>query len=360
MSAPRGKPKPALAGFLVLLLAPAAGCKDRPPPAYEFGKDYLENGELEDAIVCFDEAMRAAPRMADVYYQRGLAYYNKGQAFHAQRDLDRAFLNNDRAIFELENALRLNGRHAQAAALSEQARKNSEIYKREFDADRAIDLATEELRESPAKAVAHDRRGCAYVRRGDFQDDPADYDRAIEDFTAAVLLDPSFVQAWYNRATVMMFKGQQAHGSGDHRAMLEEDPTDSYRQAVCYYDRSIADFSRAAQLDPSLVEPLGSPVAAAHEDDDLVLARRYDGAIADFEPSPMLCPRIARAYYLRGDAQLKLGNFREAAADFREAIRLYPRFAEAYANRAFAYEGLGDDEKAEADRSTAGRLGSMF
>lgn len=345
-----------------LAAAAASGCKRPPPKEYEQGVACLEQGDLAGAIVCFDEALRLAPRLADAHYRRGLAFYRRAQGSQKDRDLDAALLDNDRATFEFEMALGLDRSHKEAAALRDEAQSNALLYKREYDLDKAIQLQSEAIKTHPDKAEPYDRRGCAYVSRADFFDEPADYDRAIDDFGTAARLAPRYVQAWYNRATVLMIRGQQEHGSGDRHGAQGEDGRECYRRAVASYDRAVADFRRAAELDPAVAAARGAGADAGQypEEDEDLLTTPYDGEVKDFEPSRIVCPRMVRAYYLRGDALCKLGEWDRALADLDEAIRLYPRFGEAFANRALAHEAKGEAQKAEADRAEARRLGSMF
>lgn len=348
--------------LLVAAVLPWAGCAPETPEAYRHGLACLDRDDLDGAIACFDEALRAAPALADAHYQRGLAFFRRGQAHHKGRDLDAALLDNDRAIFECAAALGLRRSHAAAATLRKSALANGELYKREFDLDEAVRRADEAVRAAPDKAEAYDRRGCDYVARADFYDSPADYQRALDDFAEAARLRPDYVQAWYNRATVLMVRGQQLHGAADRAAAQGETAQEDYRRAVGYYDRAIDDFRRAAALDPAVAAARGAGDDAHRypEDDEDLLTTPYDLEVPDFEPSRIVCPRMARAHYLRGDALLKLGEPGRAVSDLTEAIRLFPRFAEAHANRALAHQALGRLKEAQADQTKARRLGSSF
>jgi tetratricopeptide (TPR) repeat protein len=62
-------------------------------------------------------------------------------------------------------------------------------------ADQQIEACTAILHAKPRNAAAFNNRGSAY-------DGKQDYDRAIADFTAAVMLDPAYAVAFYNRARV--------------------------------------------------------------------------------------------------------------------------------------------------------------
>src|SRR5579859_5402703 len=67
-------------------------------------------------------------------------------------------------------------------------------------------------------------------------------------------------------------------------------------------------------------------------------------------------PDDTQAYYNRGIADAKKGNYAKAISDYNEAIRLKPDNAEAYVNRGNAYDDQGDHAHAIADYNEAIRL----
>jgi lipoprotein NlpI len=89
--------------------------------------------------------------------------------------------------------------------------------------------ACTELITSPAlkpqgRAVAHNNRGNAYIRR-------ADYDSAIQDFDQSLRINPSYAKALNNRGVAYQKKGE--------------------------HDRSIKDFDEAIKLDPNYLSTQG-------------------------------------------------------------------------------------------------------
>ena len=110
-----------------------------------------------------------------------------------------------------------------------------------------------------------------YINRGGAYDYKGEYDRAIADFDKAIELNPKDGGAYINRGAVNYHKGE--------------------------YDRAIADYTQAIKLDP----------------------------------------KDAAVYTNRGIAYRRQGDFDRAIADYDKAIELNPKYANAYNGRAWAY-----------------------
>jgi tetratricopeptide (TPR) repeat protein len=76
---------------------------------------------------------------------------------------------------------------------------------------------------------------------------------------------------------------------------------------------------------------------------------QYDRAIADYDKASQLNPRDADVYLNRGNAYANKGQYDRAIADYDKAIELNPRDADAYNNRGLAYYKKGDRDKAITD-----------
>jgi tetratricopeptide (TPR) repeat protein len=50
----------------------------------------MAEGEYDEAITCFDKAIKVRGKFAEAHSARGTAYYEKGQYAEAIRDFDRA------------------------------------------------------------------------------------------------------------------------------------------------------------------------------------------------------------------------------------------------------------------------------
>ena len=108
---------------------------------------------------------------------------------------------NDRAIKDYDEAIRLNPKYALAYEVREAARlrqratqtadaynNRGSVYFNKGDYDRAIKEFDESIRLNPNDAIAHYNRGTAWSNKGD-------KDRAIKDYDEAIRLDPKKVVA---------------------------------------------------------------------------------------------------------------------------------------------------------------------
>jgi len=81
--------------------------------------------------------------------------------------------------------------------------------------------------------------------------------------------------------------------------------------------------------------------------------KESDNSVADYNKAIELASDSADAYYNRGDAYDRMGEYGKAIADYNKAIELDPNHASAYYNRGCAYGEIGAYDKAVADYNKA-------
>ena len=123
-------------------------------------------------------------------------------------------------------------------------------------------------------------RGVAHKFKGDF-------DRALEDYDQAILLNPSFANAYNNRGVIYRLKDE--------------------------YDRAIRDYDQAIWLDNNIPATFYNRAIAHSEKED------YDRAVGDFDAVLRFNPKNALALYGRGVARLKKGDAQSGSADIAAA-----------------------------------------
>ena len=182
----------------------------------------------------------------------------------------------------------------------------------------ALPFFTRELKQNPT-AAAYNTRGAIWNERGE-------HDRAIEDFSEAIRLDPQVKQFYNNRGVAW-----------DDKA---------------HYEEAIADYDRAIELDPrySLAFNNRGNAWSALED--------YGRAIADYSEAIRLDPKDPSAFFNRAHAWSVREEYGKAISDYDEAIRLDGKDAFAYKNRASALvrearvrQGTGRLQQGDSARS---------
>lgn len=157
----------------------------------------------------------------------------------------------------------------------------------DFDAAIALD---------PKRWKSYHHRGVCYALTGQFE-------KALRDFTKTVELSPDYANAWFNRGEIHYELGQFVKAVADYDAAIERQPKD----AGFYTSRGHAYF----QL------------------------RRFQQALNDYSRAVAIDPENAEFYANRGDAYRSLGEWDKAATDFRKCITLDQSFGRAYQSAAW-------------------------
>jgi tetratricopeptide (TPR) repeat protein len=143
--------------------------------------------------------------------------------------------------------------------------------------------------------MAYTDRGVAWSRKSDL-------DRAINDYTKAIRLDPSDAVAYGNRGIAWFEKGDMENAIRDLTEAIRLDPENS----AAYQNRGSAWYSKG----------------------------NFFNAVKDYSEAIRLKPTIADAYYNRGIAWAGNGDLDSALKDYNEAVRLNPKDAHGYAGLA--------------------------
>lgn len=187
----------------------------------------------------------------------------------------------------------------------------------------------------------------------------ADYDKAIESFEKALLIDAEYYDAIVGLGVAWFDKDRQKAASFFTRAMnlKPELPQayyevgklfeilgdeESFKQAYQYYSKAIAADARfaPAYLGRFQVQKYGNPAPEKYQAEQL----------ADISKYIELMPENDRGYYLRGLIySLEMQKYPEAVKDFTRAIELYPNDAEYFMSRAEAYIALKSHQNAADD-----------
>jgi tetratricopeptide (TPR) repeat protein len=160
-------------------------------------------------------------------------------------------------------------------------------------------------------------RGLAFQQQGDIE-------RAIQDYTRALELDPQYALAYYDRGTAY----QQRRELG----------------------LAIADYSWAVALDPGLTDGFYNRGLA------YLASGQAELALADLTRVLGSDPRYLGALQSRGVVYLLLGSYQRAIADFNAALALQAADPWSLFGRGVALQMAGDLAAGDADIAAARRL----
>jgi tetratricopeptide (TPR) repeat protein len=196
------------------------------------------------------------------------------------------------------------------------------VYLGSRNYDRAIDDFNAAIRLDPKYAIGLNNRGLAYYRKGQIN-------RAIEDYDEAIRLNPTYALAFANRSDARRNKGRidLAIEDGDRAVGLNRSLAVAFfARADAFRDKAQWDFD--AYLSDGVYE---------------------DRAIADYDEGIRLNPNNATAFRNRGFLNARMRRYDRAIQDFDEAIRLDPNVTASFSGRAYALRFVGQYERAVAD-----------
>ena len=154
-----------------------------------------------------------------------------------------------------------------------------------------------------------------------------DYQRAIERYSQTIALYPQLVAAYNNRGNCLYHTGQ--------------------------VDLAIRDYDRALELDPRHAEAYSNRGNAYKNKGNLVRA------VQDHSRSLELDPQSAETHYNRGNAYTDLGDLASGIQDYSRVLELSQDSTAIYAyyRRGIAWLRLGEWEKARSDLTAVENVG---
>ncbi|HEX3316087.1 MAG TPA: tetratricopeptide repeat protein [Gemmataceae bacterium] len=197
---------------------------------------WVDKSELlpsAEAVEVFGKMIEKEPKNARGYLGRASA--------------NEALNNDDEALTDLDNAIRLDARLKTAW----NSRGNLYVNRKEYD--KALHDFDEALKIAPKDAVTLNDRGVVYQTQKDFAKAQADYD-------AAISLEPKLLSAYANRGSAWLEQKDFDKALADYNSAIEIDGGVGYLYAGrgrAYsekkeYLKARFDFEEAADLDPSV------------------------------------------------------------------------------------------------------------
>jgi tetratricopeptide (TPR) repeat protein len=389
--------------WVAVILAGVLGAASASPAAraaFERGEKALEAGQLDEASLAYQEALKASPNFAPALNGLGSVLFRQGKRAEAVTKFQAAIAADPGmklAYFNLGYAARKNGDFAIAAqayetyvkldptdadgyfGLGESYRGQGQVEPAVRAFETYIKLETRpseqrwvekakayiaQLKAQPSTAAASGVSGAAAPAAGvaastgpaipagaTAQAQIAEGDKALKagNATAAVQWYQSALQLEPTSVEALFKQGNALAKTGDYRSAIEKwervvqlSPDGAVRKSAQEnVDKARARLAQAAAPAPAA----GTPQARAREAYErgvrLVLSRDYSAAVQALTEALAADPTLAVAYTARGSANVGLRRFYEAAADYQDALRLDPTRASPLYGLAEVYRALG-------------------
>ncbi|TDD11805.1 tetratricopeptide repeat protein [Nonomuraea diastatica] len=214
---------------------------------------------------------------------------------------------------------------------------------------------TKEALEDYAAAIAVDPAfPDFYLERGNLLFGLGRHEEALADFEQAMRAGPPLPEAHYNRAELRTVRGDVEGALADLGRVIELDPAyvDAYINRAGLLAASGRDDEARGDVQAGLALAPGNPHLLTVLGQLETAAGRLAEARLVLDLAVELAPRLAAAWGNRGVLRFTAGDVEGAAGDLSRAIELQPQ-PDLYANRAVALRALGRDTEAEADERRA-------
>jgi tetratricopeptide (TPR) repeat protein len=160
-------------------------------------------------------------------------------------------------------------------------------------------------------------------------------DAQIECFEFEEVDKKNFLNCLFEKDLTPEYHVQLLLGIGSHYYYAEK------------YSHLIKVMNRALEIDPKLAQAYYNR-GNAYSD-----LNQLEKAIEDYDRALEIDPKLAQAYNNRGNAYSKLNQLEKAIEDYDRALEIDPEYAQAYNNRGTAYSDLNQLEKAIEDYDRA-------
>lgn len=200
-----------------------------------------------------------------------------------------------------------------------------------------------------------------YKKQGNNKSESGDKEGAIDDYTQAIMIKPTYDTAYYNRGVVKAHIGRYKDAILDYNEVVKINPY----YAKAYYSRAnskkhmgdkkgaLKDYNKAIELSPAIVEPYINQGVLKSE------MGNNEAAIADFRLAIKNCAPNADIYNNLGRALYDLERFKESAEAYGEGIKYFPEDYRLYYGRGLARKRTGDKNGACEDWIKSSELGCI-
>lgn len=130
-----------------------------------------------------------------------------------------------------------------------------DIYNKIKRADLLYELGrTSEAIDQLDKCLEIESIGYVYYRRGFYKDNTADYDGAIEDYTTAIVLDPTYPYPYLGRGDMYRVKGEKKLSMADYKKVIELDTVPTNESCAQYAFIELGETDKAIDFMNRMIE----------------------------------------------------------------------------------------------------------
>lgn len=195
-----------------------------------------------------------------------------------------------------------------------------------------------------------------YLKKGIGYQTAQEYEKAIDAFSKAIILNPDDLNSYYFRGSVNTILGQYEKAISDYSKIIYLFPNDAtayFQRGTVYgrnlknYELAIKDFNKSIELSPNYVDAYNNRGLTYSE------LKMYEKAIDDYNIALKIKPNEIEILNNRGIAFKNLQNYQKAITDYTKVIHLNPTYAETYYNRGLVYDKLKKYKEAISDYDKA-------
>ena len=347
------------------------------------GSSLSSLARYEDAISCYDKALKLDPRYALAWSNKGGSLHNLGRNEEAIRCYDKALKLDPRNAVAWSNkgvSLGNLGRPEEAIRCYDEALEldpgNAATWTNKGNSldslgrpEEAIRCYDKALELDPHNATAWTNKGLSLHNPGHYEEEICCYDKALK-------LDPHCTVAWYDKGNSLGNLGRDEDAILCYDKALELDPRSAAawtNKGACLnslgcHEEAICCCDKALELDPRYAlawDNKGVSLGSLNRPDEAILCHdkaleldpgnaatwtnkgtsltkldRNDEAIHCYDKALELDPHNATAWTNKGNSLGNLGRYEEAICCYEEALKLDPRDAVTWSNKALAEDRL--------------------
>ncbi|MBD2631194.1 serine protease [Aphanizomenon sp. FACHB-1399] len=344
--------------FITLLLTLSLTSTTQIVFAQNTVQQLFKQGETAEAVGNNSQAETIWRKILRVEPNNGKAYNNLGNALRRQGKLAEALAahqkalqinhNDAEAYVGIGNVLNAQGKPEEALAYHKKALQLNPKLAIAYNG-LGITLSDQKKLDEAVtayqKAIEFDPKDAsAYNNLGNALSDQKKLDGAVAAYQKAIEFDPKYATAYYNLGIALYYEKKLEEAVAAYQKAIEFDP----KYATAYYnlgntlyyqkklDGAVTAYQKAIELDPNYA------IAYNNLGNALYYQKKLDGAVTAYQKAIELDPNYAIAYNNLGNALSDQKKLDEAVAAYQKAIELDPKLAIAYYNLGNA---LSDQKK---------------